>query len=157
MNALSSLPYFALDTSSGLHTPTSWFLFCFLNWTVSINLIDPPCKDGNARFTTIPLKPVSDKKKYKRYRRFSDSKSPLFLLISPLVFFAHDTFEEKSQSFQGYCIKSDTVIFTWRFTWNYAYSPFNSPGSCINSGIRKLIQPRNELARKYRFNSFNIF
>ena len=100
MNALSSLPYFALDTSSGLHTPTSWFLFCFLNWTVSINLIDPPCKDGNARFTTIPLKPVSDKKKYKRYRRFSDSKSPLFLLISPLVFFAHDTFEEKSQSFK---------------------------------------------------------
>ena len=62
MNALSSLPYFALDTSSGLHTPTSWFLFCFLNWTVSINLIDPPCKDGNARFTTIPLNTRSDQK-----------------------------------------------------------------------------------------------
>ena len=74
-----------------------------------------------------------------------------------IVFFAQVTFAEKSQSFQGHCIKSGIVIFTWRFTWNYAYSPFNSPGSCISSGIRKLIQPRNELARKYRFNSFNKF
>ena len=29
-------------------------------WTVSVILIDPPCKDGNARFTKIPLKPLSD-------------------------------------------------------------------------------------------------
>ena len=66
-------------------------------------------------------------------------------------------FLRKSLSQRNRKVFKGIVIFTWRFTWNYAYSPFNSPGSCISSGIRKLIQPRNELARKYRFNSFNIF
>ena len=28
--------------------------------TKSVIWSDPPCKDGNARFTTVPLKPLSD-------------------------------------------------------------------------------------------------
>ena len=35
---------------------------CTLKGTVSVILDDPPCKDGNARFTTIPLKPLCDQK-----------------------------------------------------------------------------------------------
>ena len=31
-----------------------------LKGTVSVISSDPPCKDGNARFTTIPLKALSD-------------------------------------------------------------------------------------------------
>ena len=28
---------------------------------VSVNLCDPPCKDDNVQFTTVPLKPLSDR------------------------------------------------------------------------------------------------
>ena len=28
------------------------------------------------------------------------------------------------QSFKGYCFSSAIVTFSWRVTWNYAYSPF---------------------------------
>ena len=38
--------------------------------------IDPPCKDGNLRFTMVPLKPL--RQKCGRYRRFSDSKNDYF-------------------------------------------------------------------------------
>ena len=31
-----------------------------LEGTVSVILSDPPCKDGNDRFTTVPLKALSD-------------------------------------------------------------------------------------------------
>ena len=31
-----------------------------LKRTVSVILGDPPCKDGNARFTKLPLQPLSD-------------------------------------------------------------------------------------------------
>ena len=31
-----------------------------LKETVSVILSDPPCKDGNAGFTTVPLKVLSD-------------------------------------------------------------------------------------------------
>ena len=43
-----------------------------LKGTVSVILSDPPCKEGNARFTTIPLKPNQI---CGRYRRFPGSKS----------------------------------------------------------------------------------
>ena len=42
--------------------------------TVSVISNDPPCKDGNTQFTTVPLKPLSDKK-CGRYFRFSKFKS----------------------------------------------------------------------------------
>ena len=32
-----------------------------LKETVSVILCNPPCKDVNSRFTTVPLKPYSDK------------------------------------------------------------------------------------------------
>ena len=32
----------------------------FFNRTICIISIDPPCKDGNARFTTVPFKPSTD-------------------------------------------------------------------------------------------------
>ena len=35
-------------------------IFIKLKSTVSISSSDPPCKDGNARFTTVPLPPSSD-------------------------------------------------------------------------------------------------
>ena len=34
--------------------------FCILKGTVSVILSDLLCKDGNARFTKVPLKPLSD-------------------------------------------------------------------------------------------------
>ena len=36
--------------------------FQYLKGTESVISSDPPCKDGNVRFTTVPLKPCSDKK-----------------------------------------------------------------------------------------------
>ena len=31
--------------------------FVFFKGTVCVTLDDPPCKDGNFRFTSVPLKP----------------------------------------------------------------------------------------------------
>ena len=36
--------------------------YLYLNGSVSVISSEPPCKDGNARFTTIPLKSLSDQK-----------------------------------------------------------------------------------------------
>ena len=36
------------------------FLFQNLKGTVSVFSSDSPCRDGNARFTTVPLKPLTD-------------------------------------------------------------------------------------------------
>ena len=35
-------------------------ILCLKKGTVSVNLSNPPRKDGEAGFTTVPLKPVSD-------------------------------------------------------------------------------------------------
>ena len=35
-------------------------LIVLLKRTVSVTSSDPPCKDDNARFTTVPLKALSD-------------------------------------------------------------------------------------------------
>ena len=45
--------------------------------TVSVISRDPPGKDSNARFLTVPLKPLSVQISG-RYRRFSDWKSVYF-------------------------------------------------------------------------------
>ena len=44
--------------------------------------IDPPCKNGNLLFTTVPLEPVSDNK-CGRYSRFPDSESVYFCERKP--------------------------------------------------------------------------
>ena len=51
------------------------FLFT-LKRTVSVISSDPPYKDGNARFTTSLLKPLSDELcgKYCRFSRISSAK-----------------------------------------------------------------------------------
>jgi len=57
---------------------------CFKNINLKSS-IDPPCKDGNARFKAVAFKHLSDKKCVK-YRRLSDSKSVhLILRVSPLL------------------------------------------------------------------------
>ena len=37
-----------------------YFVTLLLKGTVSVISSDPPCKDGNARFTTVSLKALSD-------------------------------------------------------------------------------------------------
>ena len=41
---------------------------------LSAILSDPPCKDGNVQFTSVPLKPLSHQK-CERYCHFPESKS----------------------------------------------------------------------------------
>ena len=53
------------------------FKFFIFKGTVSVISSDPPWKDGNARFTTVPLKPKSDQK-CGRYRCFFCLKSVYF-------------------------------------------------------------------------------
>ena len=61
-----------------------WDYFVFKRRRIHINVkrivivisIDPPCKDGNTRFSTVPLKPF--RQKCGRYSRFSDSKNDYF-------------------------------------------------------------------------------
>ena len=57
--------------------PGNYFLsfrIIFLLEEIVIKRNDPPCKDGNARFTTVPLKPFSDQYS-EGYFRFSRVKS----------------------------------------------------------------------------------
>ena len=56
-----------------LNQRVKWFLYK-LDGTFLQTESDPPCKDGNARFTMVPLKAKSEQKCL-RYFRFSDSKS----------------------------------------------------------------------------------
>ena len=49
--------------------------------TVRVISSDPPCKDGNVRFTTVPLKPLSDPKMWKILSFFQTWK----VFISPLL------------------------------------------------------------------------
>ena len=35
-------------------------MLCFFKWTESLIARDPKCKDGDARFTTVPFKALSD-------------------------------------------------------------------------------------------------
>ena len=52
---------------------TSEHLKVILKGFTSVYLSDPPCKDGNARFTTVPLK-LQSNQKCERYCYFSVSK-----------------------------------------------------------------------------------
>ena len=58
-----------------------------------------PCKDGNARFTTVPLKRYSDQK-CERYTRFSDSK--LFRWVSPLNLISEHFRRESANKINSY-------------------------------------------------------
>ena len=56
---------------SMLMTPLNLRWMCIIKGTASVILSNPTCKNGIARFTTVPTKPLFDQK-YGRYRRFSD-------------------------------------------------------------------------------------
>ena len=51
----------------------------FIKGTASLNSSDPPCKDDNARFTTVPLKALSDQVYRIRYQCLKFQK--LIILI----------------------------------------------------------------------------
>ena len=51
-------------------------------------------------------------------------------------FKTHYLCTKKHNSFKGSC-KSDIALFTWRVTWNYAYSPFKL-------SLRKGLSPREK-------------
>ena len=110
---------------------------------MSVIACDSPCKDGNSRFTTVPLLI-----KYKLDIIFSPRKIGLVAIRSCfcrldfykvwLHFWRQNLYAEKkhfpsqkndgffqiSLSLQGYRYKSGIAIFAWRVTWNCAYSPF---------------------------------
>ena len=76
----------------------------FYKRTVSVNSSNPPSKDGNARFTTVPLKPLSDQhcQGYSRFSRLNSDNFYMFFCRSN----AQVTFLAKPQSemnsFQNY-------------------------------------------------------
>ena len=110
----------------------------FIN-AVSVISSDLPC---NARFTTIPLKPLSDHT-CRRYCRFTTFYSVQFWLTI-CVFLqqkctshsCEETTIKKllklsklishsyliKQSFSGYRCESEIAIFAWKVPWNYASS-----------------------------------
>ena len=54
-------------------------------------------------------------------------------------------------SFWGYHCKSDVVIFAWRVTWNYAFSPFS-----INYIVPECLKDKNWIYfSNTKFNPFN--
>ena len=106
---------------------------------------DPLCKDGNARFTTVPSKALSDQV-WIRYQCFCFFN--LFIVICGFLWLAHfllirnngeihrnkHSLSQKnnvffstflfSLKFQGYRCKSGIAILAWRVAKNYAYSPW---------------------------------
>ena len=68
-----------------LHQYSPYFLFKkfdIVKWTVSVILSDPLCKDGNVRFTTIPLEALSDHVGI-RYPCFGFKTVYFLFLVSP--------------------------------------------------------------------------
>ena len=53
-----------------------------LKEAVSVILSDPPCKDGNARFTTVPLKIFYSRKTYWNYQNFKTLGKPSKITMS---------------------------------------------------------------------------
>ena len=53
--------------------------------SISVISSDPPCKDNNVRFTTIPLKPNLIIKNVDAIPSFSGFKKYLIQIISPLI------------------------------------------------------------------------
>ena len=51
------------------------FYYSYFKGTVSIISSDPPCKDDNVRFTTVPLKPLEDIVVFLGFRVLSSDNS----------------------------------------------------------------------------------
>ena len=93
------------------------FPYMYINYTIHKytserdSKKDPPFKDGNVRFTMIPLK--SDQKSW-RYCCISESKNIFFLWASPLLLI------NKNCASHSRSIAS----FKRRVTWISSYNPF---------------------------------
>ena len=116
--------------------------------TVSNISSDPPCEES--RFTTVPLKALSDKV-WIRFQCFASEKKFLFAFSLRKWLVLYETTEKLTEintlwvrnttilstfliriRCQGFRNKKGICIFAWRVTWNYAYSPFNPSLDCWN-------------------------
>ena len=107
---------------------TPWLRF---KGTVSVISNDPPCKEGNVRFTTVPLKGLSNKA-WIRNSCFCFFKLLISICESNLRIITFLGRKPTVSSiylirlrFQGSRWKSDLAIFAWSVTWIYTHSPFN--------------------------------
>ena len=83
--------------------------------TVSVISSDPSCKDGNARFTTIPLKPLSDQV-FVRYQCFGFFKLFIFICgFSARKWSNGETHKNKRFSSQKKMTISSTFLIRLRF------------------------------------------
>ena len=99
----------------------------------------PPCNEGNGRFTTVPSKTLPDQA-LMRYQCFCFHKLFIFICRFSVkvnsVFLVYEKQPHRNPRvtvsstilirlrFYRYRCKLRIVIFAWRITWNYAYSPF---------------------------------
>ena len=109
----------------------------------------PPMQEGIARFTTVPWTPlcVRQVQKY-MYINFSMPACLLLSCVHSTALCANWTINlaytricswtqagfdafthiylctQTTQRCKGYCCKSGIVLFAWRVTWNYDFSPF---------------------------------
>ena len=103
--------------------------------TVRVISSDPPCKDDNVRFATVPLKALSDQV-WIRHQCFSFIKPFFSSAVSLWKWSAHFcsksqrrnsqeyTLFESDKGFKGYRFNSGIVVFACMVSRNYAYSPF---------------------------------
>ena len=132
-----------LNTNSAVWTQFPKLANSPFNGIVSVSLSNSVCKDGNVRFTTVPLKLCLVK--YELYFHVFISLNCYFHcgFTAKITFIVRKNKWRNCQSknfysqkndgifhifiisrFQGYRCKSGIVI-SWRVTWHYAYSPFN--------------------------------
>ena len=76
-------------------------LFLYKGTTVNALSSHPQCKDGNVRFTTVPLKPLSDKNVVFRTRKlFILWVSPLLLINKKCTSLFHREPENENKQFK---------------------------------------------------------
>ena len=113
-----------------------------LKGTVSVISSDPPCKDGNARFTTVPLEAFLIKYDYESdINVFLSLKCLFSFAVSLRKWLAHSFFIRRKgenhgnkhfrAGFQGYRCSSGITIFALSTTWYYAYSHFKEVLMCL--------------------------
>ena len=103
-----------------------------------VNVIssDSTCKNGNVRFTSVPLKLLSDQYcgRYCRFSGFRSIKLCSYIFLGRKTTIENKQFSKLStlifnthlirQNFRGYFCESGIAIFAWRVSYYFAYSPF---------------------------------
>ena len=125
---------------------------------------DPPCKDYNTVFTTVPLKPFWNWYHCLRFLKllificgFSAKATCAFLVDTKEKLTEINTFWARKTTissivfirlwFQVHRCESGIAIFPWSFTLNFAYSPFRLFIKLVNmkTYICKLLQPNQTI------------